>query len=1165
MYKLLGYRSNEDGGASFGLLKDVREFSATIPLNDVSSLTFSYPRQGQGIDSLFNQFFEVAVVHNPVAGPPVEVPGGRFILAQQENDGTETSGDVRFTMVGYAWPLNVARVMGLTGLNGDGKREFVNATAGGIMKTLLDENKARGWHPGLTYTFTSGLDSNGQAWATQLPKIEYDPTMDLFTILDNLVKQGLCDWYIQGRELRLVKPDLTLAGDKTSVVLRYGVDLLEGPNQVQTTNLRHNALVLGEGGKTRSVDQVPGTPQPWGKWFDAISQGGVSDDGTMDAYAQRSLQAGKLAATQLTRTLVVPSRSGYIPFSAFAPGDYITAPNVQGAMESLRIREIGVRYSDGNHRVDLTLNDRITEQGIRLSRRIVGIVGGTTQAGGSGGQPVTNDTRIPKAPTGLILTSDAYIASGRPMGRVQVDWDAVTQATDNTTMSVSGYEIWARSSGVASYQAATTQSGDQSVILASYFPGSVWYFKVRARASNDRYSAFSTEVAITIANDTTPPDQPSTPGLVSDFGVLRLTWDGKTSSNTGQQSDWTQTIVHVSATNGFTPNADTARDTLTGPGTVIIGDVPFGETRYVRLVSQDWAGNLSAPSAQVSAVQTAPELSVEVDGENISPGSIDFSKLRSGVYNLIPDPYFRSAEINAIRKNGSSVINFQQPNATYPHGHVELSGLVSCYLSATAAPVASDAPMDVTPGAAHIFQMEVERLSGAGTWSVYIESLRSDGVVLATTLLASGTATANVSQVWTAPAGAVKARLIVNHPAGNVTRLRKPLLVPRIFTDQIPDSIITAGKISANAITSDKILAGAVVADKIATNAITSDKIVANSVTSAKIAAGAVTASAISAGAIDGKTIVGATIRTAATGPRIEMTSTGIYQIDSDGVAWSYWTPNVFALKSGTTGARIELTNTAIRVYNAASQPTFLASAADGSLQIAGTFRTNPAGVFPRTEIFNTASPGSLFGVDFYTVAGQANYPSIKAVYAASVGDWVRNGLVLQTGSGSNPTQLLLNANGNIRLVSLDNDYGYYLSGSMSTIVGQLSVTSPGSTTGSANLARLGTSEIRTVSSLSRYKLEQEPVGAHYEVLDLRTKTWVDRASREADPEYNERFVGVIAEEAEALSAANGGSLDPLLAYADGELSGFNYDRLATVLIPVIRDMNERLTALEAQ
>lgn len=87
-----------------------------------------------------------------------------------------------------------------------------------------------------------------------------------------------------------------------------------------------------------------------------------------------------------------------------------------------------------------------------------------------------------------------------------------------------------------------------------------------------------------------------------------------------------------------------------------------------------------------------------------------------------------------------------------------------------------------------------------------------------------------------------------------------------IGANQIAANAITAGKIEAGAVTAAKIEALAISADKIATNAITADKISAGSITAAKLAAGTITGDIINGGLI-----TGATLRTAASGERVEI------------------------------------------------------------------------------------------------------------------------------------------------------------------------------------------------------------------------------------------------------------------------------------------------------
>ena len=79
--------------------------------------------------------------------------------------------------------------------------------------------------------------------------------------------------------------------------------------------------------------------------------------------------------------------------------------------------------------------------------------------------------------------------------------------------------------------------------------------------------------------------------------------------------------------------------------------------------------------------------------------------------------------------------------------------------------------------------------------------------------------------------------------------------------------------ISAGAVTATQIAAGAITAGAIAAGSITTAKLDASAVTADKIAAGAITATKLSADAIDGKTITGASLRTAASGARVELGS----------------------------------------------------------------------------------------------------------------------------------------------------------------------------------------------------------------------------------------------------------------------------------------------------
>ena len=82
-------------------------------------------------------------------------------------------------------------------------------------------------------------------------------------------------------------------------------------------------------------------------------------------------------------------------------------------------------------------------------------------------------------------------------------------------------------------------------------------------------------------------------------------------------------------------------------------------------------------------------------------------------------------------------------------------------------------------------------------------------------------------------------------------------------------------------------------------------------------------------------------------------------------------------------------------------------------------------------------------------------------------------------------------------------------------------------------------------------------------MLNVPIATWYDKAEmkRYASGESNivpVRYFGMIADDLDEAG------LDLLVRKSpDGELSGINYDRIAPALIPVIKNLKERIEALE--
>lgn len=1156
--RLVAYAAD---GAKKGFLPAATNISATMPFNEIGALTFDYAKSAVNVDYL-DGYPEIGLeVWDGSAW--TEPRNARYVYRGRNDDLIEYAGEYRYTLQGYATILKKGLVWGHTALNEDGKREFTNASAGQVLKTLLDDNKAQGWGPQFTFTFTSAVDSAGGAWTTSLPKIEYEPTLDLFTVLLNLSNQGLIDWWMQGRQLVVRKPDIAFTDQSANVVVRPNM-LDDGPNELDAGNLLHKVLVVGEGGAQLVANQQAGADAPWGKFFTGIQQGGINDPGLMQLFADKELSAAFRQTAQYTRTILAEMANTPTALVDFQVGDWITAPNSAGQLEKLRVYEVGIGYTDdGKLTAILTLNDRIVDQSIRNARRVTGIVGGSTATGGSGAVPGYNDKRVPKAPTGVTAGADAYIDNdGRVRAIAQVSWTAVTQATDNSSLGISEYRVELNHNSAGWIQVATvtnttlyTQSG--------FYPGATAVWRVYAVGLNGQKSAASATATISsMPGDAVPPPQPSTPVVVDNFGTLVVKWDGKGSLAEPMPKDFTELRVHMGTTSGFTPGPTNLINTLQAAGEIVKGDIPYSSQRWFKFVAVDSTGNTSTASTAVVGsiapplqnIDAANLIDYSIDASTkVAAGTIDTTRLRVAPSNMITDSTFTDSTLNAIRiaSSGNPAMTAEGPSTTWPAGRMYYTsaGTVrTLWLTLPGSTTFNALPVEggrvyhlsatvASTGAVSALRLIVRYVLAAGTQNAVGITLVPGDVT------AAGTA---FTGTWTAPATATKACLGVEVTAASAAEVTITRPYIQLKTSGV---LIEDGTVSTN------LLA-------------------ANSVTTGKLAAGAVTASVIDVNALNGKTLTGSVVQTSATNPRVVMNTQGVHQMNASGQAVCSIQPSVFYIRSAISGARTEVRDTGIFVYNAAGVSTFAANASDGSLQIAGTFRTNTAGAYPRTEISNTTTPGSLFGVDFYTTSGQSSYPSVKAVYAASavVGGKTlpRHGLYCQSGVGSSVSTMYLNPNGEAGLMtngSGSGAIGFFArssGGGTASVQGRLQLLNVFGSAGSPNLLINGT-EVMLAVSLRRFKLDRETVGLHYGFLDLEPVTFRDLIEVEKNPGTTRRYAGFVAEDVQALSAECGGAFDSLLAFsADGELQGLNYDRFVTHLIPIIRDMNERLTALES-
>lgn len=946
-YRLVAYNPN---GSRRGELPVPLSWNAGVPLNDLSSLALEYPEDAPGAQWL-DEPTEVALELAPITSSDyVEPPNCRFLALREQEDPTDRTGIVRYSMPGYGWQLRKVRNMNTAALDVEGKRSFAAATPGFILRTFLEEAKSRGNIPGLAYDFTNTHDSSGNPWNITLT-LSFDAGQDLWSIVDALCNQGVFDWRFNQRTFQVYNADTTLHGDRTrQITLHKQRDLLAAPNDASLEALAARIFVMGDG--TRVTVSSGSSLQPWGMWEDAMNQSGVSDSGTLTALAQARLSQTTGRRVQMTREVAFPTTL-YLPLINYFPGDFITAPGQSAEHDDLRVRQITLT-ADKSQGVtgNLVLNDRFIERDLRRQRTLDSLTTSTGQPGGGGGSP-GEDTRSPAAPTGLVLNSDTYIDNrGEAVGQISVGWLPVTTATDGSPMDVRSYEVWARhavATGVWQLRTVVNDSPNPQAFLSPFDVDEVYQVQVRAVGRNERRGPYAPVQSILVDPDMVPPPPPSAPLLSTRLSVIQATWDGQTFEGLPMPIDFDHIRVWMSAD----PVEDFERvDTLYREGTSTIPGQPYEELRYVYFTAVDRSGNESGPSATASI---APEQLVPTD---ITPGSIGYELLEEGAVrddiladdavmnrhvaagqitgdkvraysitadriavgntkNLITDPSFLNDELFNLRdaiaeaaggswgklvtaeRNGVT-LQFSSGDGTYRYYFVQ-----NLEAEGTNDPAAGFL-VDEDDGRV-VFRAQGTTTGQPSGTSVqvagFVRFLDRDGALIDqpsttgtftwTTGIPQEIISSNGAEI---PNGAISALVYVRVILAGFTegvvgsfQLTRPFAATSNGQVLIEDGAVSANKIQANAITADKIDAGAVTATAIAADAITTDKLAANAITAKH-------------------TITGALIQTTSTINR------GL-KIDSAGM----------------------------RGYDANGNPTLTYWASSGNVTVAGRFQTGPS------------------------------------------------------------------------------------------------------------------------------------------------------------------------------------------------------------------------------
>ena len=593
--RLVAYLPN---GGKLGNLPAPLSWDASVVNNDLGALKVTYSRRAIGGGILkrgLEQGLEIGLEVSD-GGAWSEPYNCRYLLIGRSRNAEDVSDTVTLTCQSMGWLSNKILNNDTAHLiqDGDnkGKRAFLSKNPGTIIRTILDENKARkGAGLVLSPGFDTGKDAANDNWKS-VYTLYYSLGTSLNSMLSSMVGGGAIDWRTEGRTLRIWNADSTsLSRDLSGRVhISMAHDILEAPEEESIEDLSSDILVEGDNGLIFR-ESNPAAPTPWGGWESYVSQGGVSDEATAKAFMQTTLASAARVRGQYTRSLLVTNAES-LPLVDYRPGDWITAPTVQHG-EKVRIQQVTVSLDSNGLKASITLNDKVYDSQVRANKKIQGITGGATLAGSEGGRPAPEkDHRTPKAVTGLVVATDAYISSrGTALGLATLQWAAVSQATDDTAIDISGYRVEYRKNlaGAPWVSGGVTDAQRLTLGIGGLECGQRYEFRVRAVPTySDKLGDWSNVVVALVASDVTPPSIPSKPILTSKLGVVDVQWDGRNNAGGGMEPDFDHVEVGISDSNGNWKY----RDSVARDGHCIVTGLEY-RAYWFALRSVDHSGNKS--------------------------------------------------------------------------------------------------------------------------------------------------------------------------------------------------------------------------------------------------------------------------------------------------------------------------------------------------------------------------------------------------------------------------------------------------------------------------------------------------------------------------------------------------------------------------------------------
>lgn len=443
------------------------EMTASIPLNDVSSLRVTYSTLQESplpLQTPEKGGYVRLQVARGTDDSWIDPYGCMFALMEDSRDISDQTGRVTFTLPGVASLLEGAASIEIDPLRADGSRQFTKPNPGMVLSTVLKEAQERGSIKHLTWRFDALYDSLGNKWPDDMLPTEFAWGASAQSILELFTSLGKCDWYMNGLELVLCAPgklgtDFTKQANPPRVEI--GEDITEAPSRRKLGNLAGRFLITGDEG-VRAVVTNPNASSPYGIVEKPLPMGGIKDKDVAIRLAGADMMKARTTRSEYQRSIVLDGEyDRKLPLLDYQPGDWILAPLESRTLEATRVFEIRVSSdTSGQHIADLVLNDRFLDETVRREKVLKALANGANLTGGTkkAGTGTRRKLLVPAAPRNLQAWTDTYFnEQGTPRAMLIPSWDEVTEAVGVTDW-VDGPDL-------------ETEGGARLTIIVAVYPG----------------------------------------------------------------------------------------------------------------------------------------------------------------------------------------------------------------------------------------------------------------------------------------------------------------------------------------------------------------------------------------------------------------------------------------------------------------------------------------------------------------------------------------------------------------------------------------------------------------------------------------------------------------------------------------------------------------------